>query len=199
VKAFAPTILRKQAEDDDGAQELLALALLEYRESRSADQAEIISQTDERQMVEAIAEARAMQIEEGGATDNRTIAAVAATLLRRKFKARAESIATYETQSAAESTKMAEAQVTSGRAPSIGGEVTRRPERRITPATKTWQTMGDNRVRASHRAVNGQTVPIDQPFQVGTSMLMYPADSSLGADAKEIVNCRCSARYRFGG
>lgn len=52
--------------------------------------------------------------------------------------------------------------------------------------TKTWITAGDEATRDSHRAQDGQTVPIDQPFHNG---LMYPGDPS-GAPG-EIINCRC--------
>ena len=45
-------------------------------------------------------------------------------------------------------------------------------------AAKTWLTVGDNRVRAAHAHAEGQTVPIDQPFQVGGASLMYPGDPS---------------------
>lgn len=51
---------------------------------------------------------------------------------------------------------------------------------------KTWITAGDEATRDSHRAQDGQTVPIDQPFRNG---LMYPGDPS-GAPG-EIINCRC--------
>lgn len=57
---------------------------------------------------------------------------------------------------------------------------------------KTWQTFGDSKVRPSHRAVVGTRIPIDEAFTVGNSKLMFPNDTSLGADAEEIVNCRCT-------
>lgn len=52
--------------------------------------------------------------------------------------------------------------------------------------TKTWITAGDEDVRDSHRAQNGVTVPMEQPFPNG---LMYPGDPS-GAPG-EIIRCRC--------
>ena len=60
---------------------------------------------------------------------------------------------------------------------------------------KRWKTFGDNRVRGTHREAAGQTVPLDQPFIVGNSRLMFPCDSSLGASPSEIVNCRCTIEY----
>ena len=60
---------------------------------------------------------------------------------------------------------------------------------------KRWKTFGDSKVRPSHRNAGGQTVPIDQPFIIGGYRMMFPGDSSLGAPASEIVNCRCSVEY----
>ena len=56
---------------------------------------------------------------------------------------------------------------------------------------KTWKTFGDAKVRPSHKAANGQRVPLDMPFTVGGYEMMFPNDSSLGAPAGEVVNCRC--------
>ena len=60
---------------------------------------------------------------------------------------------------------------------------------------KTWVTEKDNRVRKTHAAIDEDTIGIFELFQVGDSTMMFPKDSSLGADANEIVNCRCVARY----
>lgn len=58
-----------------------------------------------------------------------------------------------------------------------------------------WITMRDERVRKTHQEVDSRILPIDEPFVVGNSLMMFPGDTSLGADASEIVNCRCSIRY----
>ena len=60
---------------------------------------------------------------------------------------------------------------------------------------KRWKTFGDNRVRQTHREASGQTVAIDEPFIIGGSRMMFPCDTSLGASAAEIVNCRCTVQY----
>ena len=52
---------------------------------------------------------------------------------------------------------------------------------------KEWLTSLDGRERASHAAINGEIVGIDQPFSNG---LMYPGDPS--GSAEEVVNCRCT-------
>lgn len=60
---------------------------------------------------------------------------------------------------------------------------------------KTWIDVGDKRERKTHLEVGGTTIPINEPFSVGDSLLMFPTDHSLGASADEIVNCRCSIQY----
>lgn len=60
---------------------------------------------------------------------------------------------------------------------------------------KTWIDVGDKRERKTHLEVGGITIPINEPFSVGDSLLMFPTDHSLGASADEIVNCRCSIQY----
>lgn len=60
---------------------------------------------------------------------------------------------------------------------------------------KTWIDVGDKRERKTHLEVGGTTIPINEPFSVGDSLLMFPTDYSLGASADEIVNCRCSIQY----
>lgn len=60
---------------------------------------------------------------------------------------------------------------------------------------KIWVTVGDNRVRDTHREVDGLEIPINEAFEVGDSLLMYPRDTSLGASPDEIDNCRCWLEY----
>lgn len=60
---------------------------------------------------------------------------------------------------------------------------------------KTWIDVGDKRERKTHLEVGGITIPINEPFSVGDSLLMFPTDHFLGASADEIVNCRCSIQY----
>lgn len=53
---------------------------------------------------------------------------------------------------------------------------------------KTWVT-GPN-ARPDHAAVDGETVPLDEPFSNG---MMHPADYAAGAASA--VNCNCSLEY----
>ena len=54
---------------------------------------------------------------------------------------------------------------------------------------KRWRTEHDDRVRQAHRNVDGVTLPLYQPFNVGGFPLLFPGDPMGPAD--EVVNCRC--------
>lgn len=55
---------------------------------------------------------------------------------------------------------------------------------------KEWQSASD--ARDDHRAMLGVQVAFDEPFILPDgSQVMFPGDSSLGAPAEQIINCRC--------
>jgi uncharacterized protein YdbL (DUF1318 family) len=58
--------------------------------------------------------------------------------------------------------------------------------------TKVWRSAGDDRVRHSHREINGDIVGLDERFKNG---LLYPHER--GAPAWEVVMCRCRLDYRI--
>lgn len=60
---------------------------------------------------------------------------------------------------------------------------------------KTWITYGDNRVRKTHRPLDGKTIPIRELFIVGNSFMRFPKDTSRGTNPREYIGCRCSLRY----
>lgn len=60
---------------------------------------------------------------------------------------------------------------------------------------KRWITERDNKVRETHAEVNGITIPINEPFVVGDSLMMFPKDTSLNAEMEQIANCRCTIKY----
>lgn len=57
---------------------------------------------------------------------------------------------------------------------------------------KIWQATNDDRTRDSHASASGQVQPINLPFKIGSSEMMYPGDASLGAPVSEFANCRCT-------
>lgn len=52
---------------------------------------------------------------------------------------------------------------------------------------KIWTSVGDKRVRDSHRSIDGEERPLDIPFSNG---LMYPGDPQ--GPASEVIGCRCT-------
>jgi hypothetical protein len=59
---------------------------------------------------------------------------------------------------------------------------------------KKWVAGGAN-IRDTHATAmtvySKKPIPEDQPYIVGSSYLMFPGDTSMGALAKEIINCKC--------
>ena len=54
---------------------------------------------------------------------------------------------------------------------------------------KTWETMGDERVRETHEYLEGMTIPFDEEFvTIGGDSAMAPG---MFSDAENNVNCRC--------
>jgi hypothetical protein len=65
------------------------------------------------------------------------------------------------------------------------------------PMSKEWVATNDTRVRDTHREADRQRVPLNQPFQVGVSALMFPGDPAGHAD--EVVGCRCALTIHGAG
>lgn len=62
---------------------------------------------------------------------------------------------------------------------------------------KTWLATNDEVTRPDHADADGQTVPYDQPFDVGGEELMYPGDDN--GSAEQVCNCRCTCTYDSAG
>lgn len=62
--------------------------------------------------------------------------------------------------------------------------------------TKHWRSAGDNRVRHTHRVLNGKSVGFDESFQSPSgNRLRFPGDPA--ASSGEITGCRCTLEYRI--
>jgi len=64
------------------------------------------------------------------------------------------------------------------------------------PLNKTWLATRDERTRDTHDEADGQTVAMDELFNVGGSSLDFPGDWSNNADVAEIIQCRCTTIYQ---
>lgn len=65
--------------------------------------------------------------------------------------------------------------------------------------TRHWDSAGDTRVRHSHAEMDKKYsktgVGIDEPFvSPSGAIMMFPGDTSLGAPADEVIQCRCRVR-----
>jgi len=55
---------------------------------------------------------------------------------------------------------------------------------------KQWRHAGHPmKPRPTHLAADGEHVPVDEPFDIGGVMMMYPRDP--GAPIEEVINCGC--------
>lgn len=61
---------------------------------------------------------------------------------------------------------------------------------------KTWETMGDNRVRETHEYLEGVTIPIDEEFvTIGGDSALAPG---MFSEASQNCNCRCWISVKQG-
>ena len=60
---------------------------------------------------------------------------------------------------------------------------------------KQWITEKDSRVRKTHKALDDKTIPIEDVFLVGDTLMRFPHDTLYGIDYKELSNCRCTIKY----
>lgn len=65
--------------------------------------------------------------------------------------------------------------------------------------TVEWDASSDRFTRDSHRAMDGQTHRYGVAFTspLTGAMMRFPGDTSLGAPAGDVINCRCHLRIRL--
>jgi hypothetical protein len=163
---------------------------------RAREQAEIIATTNasdaERGVLAAMAERERLaqeSREERRVVGAREFALIAGAVAGYRMLRRLGSVASAETQAPAEKSKIAEVRELLGLDP----DSLRASE--SSDVVKEWVSQGDSRVRGIHLAVDSVQVLVTDAFTVGGERLMQPGDTSLGATARNIVNCRCSALF----
>lgn len=62
---------------------------------------------------------------------------------------------------------------------------------------KTWVAVLDSRTRDAHRELDGQTVPVNKPFENAIGKIMQPGDPY--ADGANVWNCRCGMISQIEG
>jgi len=197
-KSFEKQIEKTLPEEDQGTSDLeesLLLAyLLTHCDRATKENSETITKTNEKNLADSLDYARNILIAQGLTITNRSLAVTANVYFLRFIKSRINKIATFTTQSIAENAKIAEATILSGGDPnSVLNPVI--PERNNT--LKIWKDVGDSKVRDLHVFLNNTEKYIYEPFISGGESLMYPCDVSLGATAKNVMNCRCRLEYKL--
>jgi hypothetical protein len=167
----------KVRRDSDAA--ILAALLLLFN-SRRDQQARLILDTTQKVISKHVQGA----IMDDPNADHAKIADTASKKIKDENLNRTGTIAETETQWGAESSKDTEEDTLTKK--SLGAGI-------VLTAIKTWIAFIDDKTRAAHVVANGQKRPARQPYNVGGELLMHPGDTSLGASAGNIVNCRCQS------
>lgn len=154
-----------------------------------------ISLTTQKRMDRVVGDAaRAIKDETGAEASREERNALAATKLTSSLVSRISGIACFETQWAAEVSKVLEVAVLVFDEDGIEAKS-------LQNMTKVWRSQGDSRVRTdfdsnfNHLEADGQEVAANQPFNVSGESLLWPGDMSLGASIGNVAGCRCSAEY----
>ena len=180
---------------DEEARRVTA-SLLVALNVRAREQVEIIAETNvadaERGVLAAVAERERLaqeRREERRVVGLREFALIAGAVAGARMFGRLGSVASLETQAPAEKSKITELRELLGLDP----DNPRASDH--SDVVKEWVTQGDSRVRGIHLAVDSVQVLVTDVFTVGGERLMQPGDTSLGATARNVVHCRCSALF----
>lgn len=184
VKSFHLSLEAKQDEE-----ETIDAQIVGYINRHSTQQSAFILQTTERELSNIAATTIASATLGAVTLTNAQIAKQIKTDFNTRSAGRIDTIAMTETQTPAEEIKLIEA-VTVGAA-----------LRRTTGQTilKTWNTVLDEKTRASHVAADRQEVNINTPYTVQGERLPVPGSTLLGASLSNIINCRCTSIARVVG
>jgi len=164
---------------------ILALTTADIIE-RSIKQANIIIDTNTRQLNEAIETAN----EEFPDATSEEISKEATKNAAESFKPRSDLIAEEETGGMANETMFTEANVLSDNSNLVVIPF-------IVLSNKRWDADLDKRTRSAHAAADGQVQKLLEPYVVGGELLMYPKDRSLGASSANTIRCRCESRMEI--
>lgn len=161
------------------------IKLREFNAVQVARDSALITTTNQREMDAAVEKVRA----ENPDFTSQQIATASSREFLSRSRSRAETISATFTQKIAENTKDTEKNsffaVRNGVA-SLEAGVPQVDEEKV------WVTRGDNVVRPAHLSADF-TMSEGDIFTVDSESLRFPGDTSLGATAKNVINCRCSS------
>lgn len=175
---------KQQLTENEKTEMLLDAAIAAEILNLSVTEASLILDTTQRDIQEDISNTIIEAAKEGESLDNAEVAERSRKKFVKNSKARSENIAVTETESMAELSKETELDTLALAGATIGGIAIR------DTVEKTWVTVGDSKVRLTHRAADMQTVSISQKFSVGGEQLKQPGDPA--ASPENRINCRCN-------
>ncbi len=154
----------------------------------------LITNTNQAELDKAVRDAAIALAVDGQGATNPELAALATGLFLDRAVGRAGTIAATTTQWAAEEAKEIELRTFNDTAkgfPALAAGI-------IAPEIEVvWVTMEDDLVRAAHEEAHGQVRGQDGVFIVMNQALRVPGDTTLGATAENVINCRCGAVFRM--
>jgi len=159
-----------------------------HHEFTADDSSQIIADTTHKNAHNAVKKVIEGAAVTGVILNNAQIAKKAKQDLLRTNASRAPGIAITETQAPAEHAKQAEFNYLNFHNATINGvNIADRKKQ------KMWMAILDDKTRPAHMEADGQIVDFDALYTVGGEKLMYPRDTTNGATAGNIINCRCSS------
>lgn len=180
-------------ETKQGEEETVTAAVALLMANRSQRQAQFILATTQAEMDAAIAVVQAEALAADEFLDNDEIAERASRRLVRPQSARSSLIAATEVNAMAEATKLTEFETLVAL-----GVTLESGEALSSVVVKRWDAVLDEKTRINHAVADGQQRASGDPFVVGGQLLLHPGDTSLGATADNIINCRCSTQFVTG-
>lgn len=177
---------KRNLRTDKGVDENIEGSLKQYIDTHSVAQTGLILDTTNELLNADLRGSIFTLAESGQEMTNENIADLTWKKNSARSAGRANTISITETQNMAETTKQTEADELAVAGVAIAGIAITR-----TVLKKRWNASLDERTRLTHAISDGQKRTITQPFIVNGQLLMYPADTSLGASAGNTVNCRC--------
>lgn len=183
--------LKINEEEDERIEDEVSIAMLLWIDKQSIEQTEIILDTNEREIKEAIRNAR-KELSEGDKVFSRNeIVSLAILNLKNKFVNRSKLIALQNIGSTASEAKLKEAEKVNKSSAIIEGVAV------VGLMKKTWNSMLDNRTRPAHAEADSRyhanPIPITENFIVMGESLKYPRDPN--GSAENIMRCRCEDQY----
>ncbi len=190
-----PRALPEHLRPNEAERRVTAIVMGRVFSARAEAQAKIILETAQRRVARSVGRASEAIAQPNSGLTSADLPRLAARDWVRRQVVQARASATFETQTAAETSKAIEVARLVGERSPVQKDAVGEPN-------KVWQTQGDSRVRGAdgkgrfdHFDADGQRVPISEAFLVSGEHLRWPGDRSLGASDGNIYGCRCSAIY----